>query len=282
MPSARIAAYKRSLLPSWPVCPSRLQIRASETYRISITPSTRRCDYIRLSLLVCLASCHRKVPSSMDILCCQAPRSQPKHTVSIDSTIYFQTQRGKCSTPWSLEYLTNQNSFNPERWENPTKEMKDASLPFGGGSRSQLLRPYDYIESSIELTLIVCLGMHLARMELRLATALFFRALPDARISTQEGMTAKDMEMEAFFLMAPRGHRCLIETWYQSSILKPHNCGWSEGLVASMFSESIWRENYKLSSISTSMVILYLSETNREIYHSEDNSAWSSTRTGCG
>lgn len=60
--------------------------------------------------------------------------------------------------------------------------------------------------------MIVCLGMHLARMELRLATALFFRALPDARISTQEGMTAKDMEIEAFFLMAPRGHRCLIET----------------------------------------------------------------------
>lgn len=35
--------------------------------------------------------------------------------------------------------LNNMNRFNPERWENPTKEMKDASLPFGGGSRSKSL-----------------------------------------------------------------------------------------------------------------------------------------------
>ncbi|KAJ5774870.1 hypothetical protein N7457_009766 [Penicillium paradoxum] len=90
------------------------------------------------------------------------------------------------------DIFPNPESFTPERWETPTKEMKDASLPFGGGSR-------------------VCLGMHLARMELRLATALFFRALPDARISTKEGMSSKDMKIEAFFLMAPQGRRCLIE-----------------------------------------------------------------------
>lgn len=35
--------------------------------------------------------------------------------------------------------LDNINSFKPERWANPTKEMKDASLPFGGGSRSKSL-----------------------------------------------------------------------------------------------------------------------------------------------
>ena len=30
-------------------------------------------------------------------------------------------------------------TFNPERWASPTKAMKDASLPFGGGSRSEYL-----------------------------------------------------------------------------------------------------------------------------------------------
>lgn len=53
--------------------------------------------------------------------------------------------------------------------------------------------------------------MHLARIELRLATALFFRKFPEARVSTKEGMSADDMFMKCFFLMAPNGHRCLIE-----------------------------------------------------------------------
>ncbi|KAJ5819620.1 cytochrome P450 [Penicillium riverlandense] len=65
-------------------------------------------------------------------------------------------------------------------------------MPFGGGSR-------------------ICIGMHLARMELRLATALFFRAFPQAYISTKEGMTENDMHIKASFLMGPQGHRCLIE-----------------------------------------------------------------------
>ncbi|KAJ5087693.1 hypothetical protein N7456_011309 [Penicillium angulare] len=82
--------------------------------------------------------------------------------------------------------------FYPERWENPTKDMKDASLPFGGGSR-------------------ICIGIHLARIELRLATALFFSRFPNASISTKDGMCEEDMIMKAFFLMAPQGHRCLVQ-----------------------------------------------------------------------
>lgn len=31
----------------------------------------------------------------------------------------------------------NPKEFNPERWENATKEMKDAMMPFGRGSRSE-------------------------------------------------------------------------------------------------------------------------------------------------
>jgi len=48
-------------------------------------------------------------------------------------------------------------------------------------------------------------------MELRLATALFFRTFPQAHISTKEGMSHEDMEMKSYFLMSPKGHRCLIE-----------------------------------------------------------------------
>ncbi|KAE8335348.1 hypothetical protein BDV24DRAFT_144089 [Aspergillus arachidicola] len=97
---------------------------------------------------------------------------------------------------YSLHRLENifaePERFNPDRWETISKGMSDAFMPFGKGSRS-------------------CLGMHLARMELRLATALFFRAFPRARVSAKEGMKDEDMRVESYFLMAPRGHRCLIE-----------------------------------------------------------------------
>ena len=66
-------------------------------------------------------------------------------------------------------------------------------------------------DSSWLTNLLVCLGIHLAYMELRLATALFFRRFPNARISAREGMSECDMEMKAFFLVTLKGHRCLIE-----------------------------------------------------------------------
>lgn len=57
----------------------------------------------------------------------------------------------------------------------------------------------------------VCVGQHLASAELRLMTAHFFLAFPDARMSSLEGMSDHDMDYEIYFVMSPRGKRCLME-----------------------------------------------------------------------
>lgn len=62
-------------------------------------------------------------------------------------------------------------------------------MPYGAGARA-------------------CLGVHLANMELRLATALFFRHCQGARLS--ECMSDDMMEMENLFLIAPKGHCCYV------------------------------------------------------------------------
>ncbi|KAI1332317.1 cytochrome P450 [Xylariaceae sp. FL0255] len=90
------------------------------------------------------------------------------------------------------EAFSHPEKFNPCRWEKPTQAMKESFMPFGGGSR-------------------ICIGLHLAKIELRLAAVRFFRAYPNAKVSTQEGMNDDDMEQELFFLAQPSGHRCLID-----------------------------------------------------------------------
>ncbi|KAH8678136.1 cytochrome protein [Xylariales sp. PMI_506] len=88
--------------------------------------------------------------------------------------------------------FTDPLRFNPSRWENPSKDMKTALIAFGGGSR-------------------ICIGLHLARMELRLALARFWKTFPNAKVSTREGFRDQDMEHKMFLLSAPKGLRCLIE-----------------------------------------------------------------------
>ncbi|KAI2479354.1 CypX Cytochrome P450 [Pyrenophora tritici-repentis] len=88
--------------------------------------------------------------------------------------------------------FANPLKFDGLRFLNKTTmsaHQKASYMPFGGGSR-------------------VCLGVHLAYMELRLAAALFFRHCRGARISNC--MNDKMMEMDNRFLVSPKGHCCYV------------------------------------------------------------------------
>ncbi|KAK3700186.1 hypothetical protein LTR37_016065 [Vermiconidia calcicola] len=86
----------------------------------------------------------------------------------------------------------NPNTFDHTRWlssEPTSQEAKTAFSPFGAGSR-------------------VCIGMHLAYMELRLATAIFFKECRGAKLAPST--TPKSMEIENTFLIAPKAGQCRI------------------------------------------------------------------------
>ncbi|EXV04055.1 cytochrome P450 [Metarhizium robertsii] len=87
------------------------------------------------------------------------------------------------------DIFPNPDEFNPYRWAAPTKAMKEAFMAFGRGPRR----------------------LHLAYIELRLAAARFFQEFPTAYMSEREGMSDGDMNETIYFLMSPKGKRCLIE-----------------------------------------------------------------------
>lgn len=67
--------------------------------------------------------------------------------------------------------------------------MKTALHAFGAGTRT-------------------CVGIHLARMEMWLALALFFRKCKGARVASSQN--EEGMEMRNFFLIEPKGKKCMI------------------------------------------------------------------------
>lgn len=82
-------------------------------------------------------------------------------------------------------------SFLHSRWLNNevSPAAKKAFHPFGAGSHT-------------------CIGIHLAYMELRLASAEFFRQCKGAKLAAET--TKASMEMENYFLVTPRGHKCEV------------------------------------------------------------------------
>ncbi|GLB11388.1 hypothetical protein AtubIFM57258_008256 [Aspergillus tubingensis] len=85
-------------------------------------------------------------------------------------------------------------TFDVTRWLGGDGHASDAARqglsPFGYGTR-------------------ICLGVHLAWMELRLAATEFFRECRGVRLAS--GTTRKSMKPENYFLIAPSGHRCDIQ-----------------------------------------------------------------------
>lgn len=88
--------------------------------------------------------------------------------------------------------FSDPEKFDHTRWLTPdgvSSAARDVYLPFGGGTR-------------------ICIGIHLAKMELRLAAAKFFRECPGARLAPST--TDECMEMVNFFLISPKGRKCEI------------------------------------------------------------------------
>ncbi|KAK4156089.1 cytochrome P450 [Chaetomidium leptoderma] len=104
------------------------------------------------------------------------------------------------------------------------QELKQ--LPYLNGVIDETLRIYGAAASALPRVVppggrlllvaalaVTCIGVHLARMELRLAAAKFFRAFPEANISGLEGMSDEDMEPTMYFLLSPKGKRCLVQAY---------------------------------------------------------------------
>ncbi|KAK0768186.1 hypothetical protein LTR91_022690 [Friedmanniomyces endolithicus] len=121
---------------------------------------------------------------------------------------YFIPEKTVVGIPtWTMHrdpaVMQDPERFDPSRWYEPTKDMLHNFLPFGGGSR-------------------VCIGSHLAQLELRHALANFYRTFPSGvRLSKAEGFSDADMMQMAYFLSPPKGKRCLVESRKQSFSAAP-------------------------------------------------------------
>lgn len=168
---------------------------------------------------------HGAVPTGL-------PRVAPRGGATLSAGgQFFEVPEGTTVAAQAFSMHRNADAFPqperwvPERWERPTRAMRDSFVPFGGGSRSEFfIVPRTQASSwragtvfltirdvSLTTWIIVCIGYHLAEIQMRLATARFFHAFPDARVSQREGMSDEDMDPTMFLTLSTKGKRCLVE-----------------------------------------------------------------------
>ncbi|KAF7859531.1 uncharacterized protein EAF02_010979 [Botrytis sinoallii] len=121
------------------------------------------------------------------------PRTVPQEGVELDG--YFLPGSMTVSTQTYTihrdpEIFPEPDSFDPQRWLGPkSDDFKAANNPFGAGTRT-------------------CVGMHLANMEIYLILALLFRECKGIRIASIQD--DEGMEIENYFVIGPKGHKCLV------------------------------------------------------------------------
>ncbi|KAL3298647.1 cytochrome p450 [Colletotrichum asianum] len=132
------------------------------------------------------------VPSSL-------PRTVPKEGATLSSH-YIPAGTVVYSPAYTLhrdpEIFHEPHRFNADRFLNPAEvklQQRQAMIALGGGAR-------------------VCIGQHLAMMELRLSAAIFFRECRGARLSSE--MPADSMDLVDFVLLSPKRNRCDITLHY--------------------------------------------------------------------
>ncbi|KAI1809113.1 putative cytochrome P450 [Poronia punctata] len=177
---------------TWSLCDQpHLRDRLVEELKGLPTPFTDD-DLKKLPFLTrCITEGLRRYP----VVPAGLPRQVPKEGAEFNG-IWLPGGSTVTTQSWTLhrnpDVFPNPDVYDPSRWESPSKEMRDSFMAFGGGSR-------------------VCIGIHLAWMELRLGLANFFLAFPNSRVSGSEGMSKEDMTQALYFLSSPVHHRCLIE-----------------------------------------------------------------------
>ncbi|KAF2219920.1 cytochrome P450 [Elsinoe ampelina] len=141
-----------------------------------------------------------------------APSSEPRTVPDGGAKLgpyFFPASTTVSTQAWTPhrhpEIFPEPEKFDVKRWLDgrATDAMRAAMAPFGHGSR-------------------VCLGVHLARMELRLAAAEFFGECEGARV--HESTTGETMGVVNHFLIAPRGGRTTSRKPLHFPTANPSTC----------------------------------------------------------